>query len=274
MVSTKAVPPGGEAQVKATVNTKNRRGRLKKTVRVHSNDPDTPKLTLAIQAEILTDLIATPYIINFGRLAKGEKAEREITIRPSEPKRIRIVSLDIEDKRFTIKPKSKKADSDQYTVRFSGSRTLGRIAATIEVEYQGAEKTSMRIPISVTVIGDLVYSKHLFFNKRDGAFSPRVVNFSSRSSKPFRLISAEDPAGLLKFSIARTMIGPRAALRVEVANPDASYVAPKRGVFTVKTNRRDQNRIEINYSITERRVTTQKRSTYPATPKPVRPPWR
>jgi hypothetical protein len=273
LVSTKAVPPGGETQIKASVKTKNRRGHLKKTVRVVSNDPETPRLTLVLEAEIITDLIATPYGINFGLLPKGEKAEREIAIRSSDPERIRIVSLGIEDKRFKIEPKSKEADTGHYTVRFVGSRTLERIVAAIEVKYQGADKTSMRIPITVTVTGDLVYSKHLFFNKRDGAFSPREVTFSSRSSKPFRLISAKDPTGLLKFTIGKSS-GPRATLRVEVANPDASYVAPKRGIFTVTTSRRDQDRIEINYSIMERRIGFQKRSTTAATQKPVRPPLR
>jgi len=271
LVSTKAVPPGGETRVKATVNTKNRRGHLKKTVRVVSNDPETPKLTLALEAEIVTDIIATPHRIQFGDLAKGEKAEREITIRPSDPEQFRIVSLDIEDKRFTIKPKSKKAGTEQYTVRFLGSRTFERISTSIEVKYKGADETSMRIPIWVSVTGDLVYMKNLFFNKREGAFSPREVRFSSRSSKPFKLISAKDPANLLKFTIAEPS-GPHATLRVEVANPKASYVDSKRGAFTVKTDRRDEKKIEIKYSITERRVTSQKRSTKPVKPKPVRPP--
>jgi hypothetical protein len=273
LVSTKAVPPGGETQVKATVNTKNRRGHLKKTVSVHSNDPETPRLTLVLEAEITTDLIATPYRISFGQLAKGEKAEREIAIRSSDPERIRIVSLSIKDKRFKIKPKSKAPDNEQHIVRFLGSRTLERIAAAIEVEYQGAEQTSLSIPISVTVAGDLVYSKRLFFNKRNGAFSPRKVNFSSRSSKPFKLISAKDPAGLLKFTIDEPS-GPRATLRVDVANPDASYVPPKRGVFTVNTNRRDERRIEIDYSIMERRVASPTHMTTPAKSRPVRPPLR
>jgi len=268
LVSAKVVPPGGETQVKATVSTANRRGHLKKTVTVMSNDPETPKLTLSLEAEIITDLNVTPDRISFGQVGKGEKAEQDVVIQSSDPERIRVVSLDIEDKRFKVEPKSKQADGEHYRVRFLGSQTFERISAGIAVKYQGAEETSMRIPIFVTVIGDLVYLKHLFFNKRDGAFSPREVNFSSRSSKPFRLISARDPASLLKLTIAEPN-GPRAILRAEVANPKASYAARKRGVVSVKTNRRDESRVEIQYTIMEPGVTSHKRSISPIKPKSV-----
>jgi hypothetical protein len=273
LVSTKAVPPGGETQVKATVNTKNRKGQLRKTISVQSNDPETPRLTLALVAEITTDLMATPTRIDFGRLSKGEKAERDVAIQPSDPERIRITSLRIEDKRFTIEPKSKEAGNEQYTVRFLGSGSLERIAASIEVEYQGGEQTSMSIPIAVNVSGDIVYLKNLFFTKREGAFSTRDVNFSSRSSRPFRLISAKDPSGLLKLTITNPT-GPPATLRVEVAKPDKSYIPSKRGAFTVKTDRPDENRIDIDYSITERRIGSPRRSIRPTRPRPVPPPAR
>jgi hypothetical protein len=272
LVSAKVVPPGGETQVKATVSTKNRRGHLKKTIRVTSNDPETPTLTLSLEAEIITDLTVTPYSINFGQLGKGKKAEQDVVIQSSDPKRIRIVSLDIEDKRFKIEPKSKQADGEHYRVHFLGSQAFERISAAITVKYQGADQTSMSIPMFVTVIGDLVYLKNFFFNKRDGAFSPREVNFSSRSSKPFKLISARDPANLLKLTIAEPN-GPRAVLRAEVANPKASYATRKRGVVSVKTNRRDESRLEIMYTIMEPRApSSHKRSTSPLTTKPVQTP--
>jgi hypothetical protein len=272
VVSTKAIPPGGETQIKASVNTKNRRGDLKKTITVTSNDPKTPALTLTLNAQVITDLIISPAGINLGQLTKGQRAEKEFSVEPSEPQKVHVVSLRIEDKRFVITPKSKAEDNKGYTLRFSGSPKFENINATIEVEYQGAQETIARIPISVGIVSDLIYPKYTYFYKQNGGFSPRDFSFTSRSKKKVVLISAKDPGRLLKLTMTNPS-GPSPTVRVEVAKPNDSYSEPKKGVFIVKTNNRDEPAAEINYTITEPgSQTSPNRSSTVVTPSPLSKP--
>lgn len=263
MVSAKAIPPGGETQIKASVNTKNRRGELRKSVTVVSNDPETPRLSLTLEAQVISDLILTPPSVSFGQLGKGEKAERELSVRPSDPRKIRIVSARIDDKRFALRIKSRRAETTSYAIRFLGSAQLQPIYAALEIQYEGADESLMRVPVMAWVVGDLIYLKQIYFTKRAGAFTSREINFSSRSSKPIKLISAKDPAGLLKLTIVESS-GRRPTLRAELANPDASYTTTKRGTITVKTNSRDEPTVQIGYSIAEQKTNATNRSITPA----------
>ena len=51
-MSERRVPPGGEAKIDVTVNTRGRRGKLTKTVRVYTDDPKQRQATLTVVADI------------------------------------------------------------------------------------------------------------------------------------------------------------------------------------------------------------------------------
>jgi hypothetical protein len=53
VVSSDRLEPGVVGQVKATVDTTNRRGRLEKHVTVYSNDRTNPALTLSLSMDII-----------------------------------------------------------------------------------------------------------------------------------------------------------------------------------------------------------------------------
>ncbi len=52
MLSTAALPPGGEGQVQVTVDTLHRVGPLHKVVSVYSDDPVRPVVQLEITGEV------------------------------------------------------------------------------------------------------------------------------------------------------------------------------------------------------------------------------
>ncbi len=52
MLSTAALPPGGEGQVEVTVDTHHRVGPLHKSVSVYTDDPAQPVLQLEITGEV------------------------------------------------------------------------------------------------------------------------------------------------------------------------------------------------------------------------------
>jgi hypothetical protein len=52
VVSSDRLEPGASGQIKATVETAGRMGRLEKYITVHSNDPVSPALTLSLSVEI------------------------------------------------------------------------------------------------------------------------------------------------------------------------------------------------------------------------------
>lgn len=250
----KNVPPGGESEIKATFRTAGRGGKTRKTITVRSNDPVTPTLVLSIQGEIETDVSVTPRSIWLGQLKKREKGSAEFSVNVSDPEKIKIKSVTVEDKLFAIKKLEGEASGNaKYEIKFKGGVKLGPISTRLQVEYEGAERSPLRVPIRVEVVGDLQYTKYLRFIKRNDSFRPMTIVFKSRSDKPVTIRSATDPQGLLKLTVLEAK-GARPMIRAEVADPAASYQSPRRNNIVVKTSDRDEPTVEIGYTIVEPRA--------------------
>jgi hypothetical protein len=89
----RTIPPGGTGSVRATINTTGRKGELTKHLRVESNDPERPALSLTLQARVFepisifpSDQILLPLMPN--RLAAVEAVVR---CNEAEPLEIRKV---------------------------------------------------------------------------------------------------------------------------------------------------------------------------------------
>lgn len=87
------IPPGGTGQVRATINTKGRKGELVKHLRVESNDPDRPSLSLTLQTRVFepisifpSDQILLPIMPN--RLAAVEVVVRNNEAEPLEIRKV------------------------------------------------------------------------------------------------------------------------------------------------------------------------------------------
>ncbi|MDO8094920.1 MAG: hypothetical protein Q6360_15685, partial [Candidatus Brocadiales bacterium] len=57
-------------------------GIINKSIRIYSNDPDTPVYTLKLSGEAIEDITVNPQHINFGHIFKGEKAHAEVHLQP------------------------------------------------------------------------------------------------------------------------------------------------------------------------------------------------
>ena len=269
--TSKNLPPGGESEIKATFRTAGRGGKTRKTITVKSNDPVTPTLVLTIQGEIETDVAVKPRSIWLGQLKKRTKGSADFTVEVSDPERIKVKSVKVDDKAFTVKKLGGgAAGTAKYQIAFKGSAKLGRISTRVLVEYEGAKRSPLRVPVSVEVVGDLQYTKYLRFIKRKDDFRPMTIVFKSRSDKTVTIKSATDEQGLLKLTVLEAK-GKRPMIRAEVADPTASYQRPRRNKIVVKTSDRDEPTVQIGYTIAEPRAPAVKPAAGPVPPKKAPP---
>ncbi|MCP4676929.1 MAG: DUF1573 domain-containing protein [Deltaproteobacteria bacterium] len=255
------MPPGGEGEVKAVLRTKGRSGPLKKKITVFSNDPDSPKFMLNLHGEIVVDVEVKPRAITFGQLGKGEKSFREFTTKVTEPHKNKIVSVAIDEEHFKINKKSGKQETGaKYEIQFLGSKELGRISSKILITYEeigasseaGPKTTTIETPVRVNTVGNLRYSKNLYFLKRNDKFKSREIVLTTRSGDPIKIKGVTDPDKQLKLEVIEPE-GQRVMVRAEVAKPDASYPKPSRHTLQIKTTDKDEPVVEIGYTISEKR---------------------
>jgi hypothetical protein len=245
------IPPGGEGEIKVVLKTKGRAGKTKKRITVISNDPEHPSLFLNFEGEILVDVMVKPRHISFGQLGKKEQATREVTFDVAEPDKVKITGVEIEDEHFTVRKKSGDEKTSTWEVEFVGAKEIGRFNTKIMVALEGSDVEKLEVPVRAGVVGDLRYSRSLYFSKREGEFPSREVVFTTRSGKPVELKKVEDPDGKLKLTID-TPKGKKAVIKAEVADPTAKYEKPARHSFKVHTSDPDEPIVEIRYTITDR----------------------
>ncbi len=236
-----------------TLRTGGRGGKMEKKITVFSNDPENPQLALSISCDITVDVAVEPRQIVFGQIGKGETAEQGFAVTVNEPDKIKITGVTIDDEHFGLTLLEGGAGGTaKYKLTFKGGASIGRMTATVKIAYEGSTVPELAVPVRAEIVGDLVYNRSLYFNKKDDAFPQREIAFTSRSGKTVKLTKVEDAEGKLKTEIRYEDNGTKAVLVAVVADPAASYAKPTRHKLVVHTSDKDQPTVEIPYTISER----------------------
>ncbi len=198
------------------------------------------------------DVEVTPRHLSFGQLGKNEKATREFKITVREPEKIKVVEVKADDDRFVLK----KTDGDlasnsSWEITFKGTRKVGRVMGNIEVRFTGSDVESAKIPARINIVGDLQYTKSLYFHREGEGYVEREIVFSSRSGKNVHIKKVEDPEGLLAIDIAVPK-GKKVVVKTKVADPKGDYSKPSRHVMKVLTGDPDEPEVDIRYTISNR----------------------
>jgi hypothetical protein len=235
------IPPGGEGEIKAVLRTKGRSGVTKKRITVMSNDPETPNLSLELSGEIVVDVEVKPRHLSFGQVGKGESVSREFELKINEPGKIKILE----------RTSGELAGDSKYKLKLTDTKTIGRVTGKVIIKLEGSENNTIEVPIRATVVGDLRYSRSVYFNKREGEYPERDIVFTRRSGKDVIIKKAEDPEGHLKLKITEAK-GEKATVKASVADPNKDYKKPVRGALKIQVQDADEPLVEIRYTVTDR----------------------
>lgn len=231
------------------LRTSGRKGPISKTVTVLSNAVDTPELSLELLGEITVDVELVPPRLNFRELARNESGMLPFIVQIGDPSKFKVGALRVEDPRFSL---VKKTDLN-YELHFKGSSELERLSATLIVEVQGERSRNLEVPISVRVVGDINYTRNLYFLKRESGIEAKAVEISSRSGRVIKVLKAHDPDGLLKVKAPRKA-AKELSLEVTVAKPTESYKQPRRGILLIRTDDKEMPELSVNFIISEPRA--------------------
>jgi hypothetical protein len=231
------------------LRTGGRKGPISKTVTVFSNAVDTPELALELSGEIAVDVELVPPRLNFPELARNESGVLPFIVKMSDPSKFKLGGLRVEDPRFSLVKKTEL----NYELHFKGSSELERLSATLIVEVQGERNRNLEVPISVRVVGDINYTRNLYFLKRESGIEAKAVEISSRSGRVIKVVKAYDPDGLVKVK-APKKAAKELSLEVTVANPTQNYKQPKRGMLIIRTDDKEMPELSVNFIISEPRA--------------------
>ena len=166
-----------------------------------------------------------------------------------DPKEVRIFSVTIADRRFSIEPgRVDSTGRSHYKVNFLGSDTSGVITKKLKINLEGSSTPSIDVVVRANVVSDILYRKNLDFRQQGGKYAPQEVSFRTRSGAPVEILSVEDTGGLLETRILERK-GHRSALKAHVVDPEAVPLNRRRHKLIVSTNHQEEPELEITYRI-------------------------
>jgi hypothetical protein len=264
-VTTKEVPPGGTTDVDVTFNTKNRRGKQKKTVTIVSNAPGSPH-TIDISADIISLLAFEPQHVQVstnynepqtrevwltGKLA--DKANLQVTKvdhdegtpgeKPGEKKKEAVPAAP--KKEFVTVEVAEKKEGDKVQRGLSFKLKADKVGAgrgTVEVTTGVPEVPTLKIWFNWNVAGNLQgIPRNLYFSGQGPGGRSRVIRI--RSKRPdFKLTSARVSDGPFKAQVEVPDAGDAAQVTVTVTEPEQPPAAgdkppePKTGKLELVSN--------------------------------------
>ena len=163
--STRNVPPEMSGIIDVILRSGPNTGHINKSIRVYSNDPDTPVYSLKLLGEIIEDITINPRQMRFGYVHKGEKAQVEVDIQPRPG-----FDLEIKDVISSSPVVSIKYRKDELENKYIVEATLkedtmiGVLTGNIYILTNSERQRRVAISFSGEVLGDIrLYPTHIYF---------------------------------------------------------------------------------------------------------------
>lgn len=171
LVTDKTIEPGKSGEINTTFKTKGYQGRVTKTVRVQTDDPDNPNITLKISGTIVAEVMMEPRSVNFGNIKSGEEAVREVTLSFAPGKTISIKDLSSTSAFFKVETQPLDEGEEGVVVRITADRALpiGRNTERITILTSSERMGTLQIPVYAFVQGDIAISPQILSFRKSGS---------------------------------------------------------------------------------------------------------
>jgi len=166
VLTNNTIPPGETGEIKATFKTASYGGKIKKSITVSSNDPDTPRQKLTISGEVIEDITIKPRNINFGSIQADVPSDKTISvsIKSQSGPDFKIEKITA-SKPFVITSIAEERDGE-YTVdvTLKDYHKIGRFSGRITLQTNNTKQKKADISFYGDIEGDITtYPKRVYY---------------------------------------------------------------------------------------------------------------
>lgn len=233
-----------------TYRTGTRGGKSNKTVTVTTNDPDQRTVKLTMSAEVHVALAAEPYIINFGRIKKGEAPVRYIAITGDDKEKTKITSVASKNKDIKVEtnPEGYENTKDKKVkVSLQKGMKAGQFRDTITIATDHKDIKTINVNVFGEVMGDITVIPRSFsfgfFEK--GKAPEKVITLKANPPATVKVLKAEASSPDVNVEVVPVTEGKEYQIKARLQEQFDSDIL--RGQITVTTDSKEQPTIEVRY---------------------------
>lgn len=259
------IEPGASVPLNVSAKLKARTGIQRKSIRVISNDPQTPELKLAIEGQVTAPVMLDPYRLYLGNSRPGQIIEKTVKIL-ADSNQVQITRLEIMDQNNIPLPMDhanwqvlldNPKDGQGYVlnVRAVTPKKLGKHDVVIAVHTDHSKMPMVKLPVSVKVSGALsVAPDKLVVVQEAGKKQKSQSRYLSirrtdrKDRSPFEITKITPPNEFIAVEIKP--MG-KTAYRIKVSNLAPQELTGE-SFLKIETNVPDMKTIEIPVQIYQR----------------------
>lgn len=200
LLLNKNIPPDGTGEVEVNLDTKGIRGRITKTITVHSNDLEEPKVLLSMTGIVKQDIVLSPTQIYFGDIKRGEKVSKKLQI---IDEKLDVSRVDTIPSPYIMthitKVQNEKEKRFEIEVALSPEIPLGLMEGKLIVYTNSKKRPMIEIPIVVHVKGDIkITPSQIFFGfVKKVEKSERKIEITTNGEKELKIEKVENKLNFL-----------------------------------------------------------------------------
>lgn len=248
--SQKAVPPGGEAYIEVTFDSRNFVGKVTKTVLVDTNDPSEPTHTLVLEGFVVQEVIAEPSRLMLWQISQD--AGRNFTVEVKSTAGLDFTVLEAQSSSRALEVTSIEEKSKGiYDIKLEVKKNspIGRFGGDLVVHTSSKRQPIITIPFMGEVVGDVsIFPSQLSFGLVQKGVEVTKQVLITIHSQEVQLAKMEVEPRL--FSLRGDSDKKRGLYRVNIILSKEAPAGSLAGSLKVYTTSKSQPLINIPISVT------------------------
>jgi hypothetical protein len=259
VITTEAIPPGGEGEIKVTFQAGVKGGAAKKSISITSNDPANPHATIRIEAMVVIALGFDPMTLDLGNIRRTDTLEREVNVVAENPKALQITGITSSSPFISAKRIADTTIADTVRIRVLVTVVpglpLGLIQETITARFNVEKNPETKLGLYGIIVDEVeITPQVLTFTVSDSTRAPgdtvrtlQVAN--NRPQEPLEILDIRDPDNRLTLKLEPRDVGKRYKLTATLKKQDYSFETMMSGNIILTTNNPRQKEVIVPYRI-------------------------
>ncbi len=248
VLSNKTVLPGETGEIKATFKTVSYNGKVKKTISVLSNDPNTPNHKLTISGEVIEEIGFKPKNINFGSFRVDNQSDItvKVSVKSQSGPDFKIVKVTA-SKPF-VGTSVTEDQKGEYTVTatLKNHHEIGRFSGKIFLETNSTKQPKASIIFYGVVEGDItINQKRIYYGTVPEGREITKKLFVKINESHINILSSKISPEYLSVNIDERYEQKNPHCLIETKLHEEAPVGRIDGLLELTTNSKDQPVINI-----------------------------
>lgn len=206
-LAAQQIPPGGSTTVTVSLRLRGRKGSVKKSLYVASNDPRQPYYRLALEGEVTPALRIMPEALDFGELSTNQVASASVTLKTQNDRDLSVTQVTSSMPCFSGSVEELTHDARTLRVTTVPPLPAGTTSGHLTVTFKDPALGEISIPVSLSVPSELVsIPTSVFYASVEGTEGQSLRRFfcvKSSRDLPFAITGISAPLLDLEHTITR-----------------------------------------------------------------------